>query len=97
MLHVPLSVMGSGYEQYIGIAAGIFTATSMLPQLFKIVKEKCADGVSIKMLLVLLAGLVLWVWYGVVKEDWPIIITNSFSLLVNTAILILRQVYKERG
>ena len=87
--------MDSQY-QYIGIAAGIFTGTSLLPQLFKTIKEKCADGISVKMLLVLMTGLALWVWYGIVKKDWPIIITNSFSLLVNIAILILRQVYSNR-
>jgi MtN3 and saliva related transmembrane protein len=87
MAHIP--------EQYIGIAAGIFTGTSLLPQLIKTIKEKNADGVSVKMLLVLMTGLILWIWYGIRKTDWPIIITNAFSLLVNIAILILMQVYKK--
>jgi MtN3 and saliva related transmembrane protein len=32
---------------------------------------------------VLIAGITLWIWYGVMKEDKPIIYTNVFSLLVN--------------
>ncbi|MCD6062747.1 MAG: hypothetical protein K0R82_658 [Flavipsychrobacter sp.] len=81
---------------YIGIAAGIFTGTSMIPQLVKTVKEKNADGVSAAMLAVLMIGLALWVWYGIEKEDWPIIITNAFSFVINLAIAILRLVYRGR-
>ena len=73
--------------QVIGIVAGICTGISLLPQLIKIVKEKKADDISYFMLFILLAGLAGWVWYGILKNDYPIIITNSFSFLVNTAII----------
>ena len=73
--------------QLIGIIAGICTGISLLPQLVKIIKEKKADDISWFMLFLLLAGLALWVWYGILKEDYPIIITNSFSFLVNVAII----------
>ena len=74
--------------QMIGIIAGICTGISLLPQLVKIVKEKKADDISWFMLFILLAGLAMWVWYGILKADYPIIITNSFSFLVNVAIII---------
>ncbi|MEJ7626114.1 MAG: SemiSWEET transporter [Ferruginibacter sp.] len=79
--------------QFIGIAAGILTATSLIPQLIKIVKEKKADDVSPLMLIILMAGLGLWATYGILKEDWPIIITNAFSFLLNTVVLFLRYKY----
>lgn len=79
--------------QYIGIAAGILTATSLVPQLIKIVKEKKADDVSLWMLIILMAGLGLWTAYGIMREDWPIIITNAFSFLLNTVVLILSKKY----
>ena len=81
--------------QIIGIAAGIFTATSLLPQVIKTLKEKKAEDVSLLMLLVLQAGLILWVIYGFKREDMPIIITNCFSLLVNITMVILRIRYKK--
>ncbi|HEY0355850.1 MAG TPA: SemiSWEET transporter, partial [Flavisolibacter sp.] len=71
------------WTQLIGLAAGILTASSLLPQVVKTLKEKKADDVSLLMLLVLQAGLVLWIVYGFKREDIPIIATNSFSLLVN--------------
>jgi len=87
-----ISVMST--EQIIGIAAGVLTSTSMVPQLVKLVKEKKADGISPVMLIVLIAGLALWATYGIIKKDWPIIITNAFAFLLNLVLLILRQLYK---
>ncbi|MBD0369111.1 MAG: SemiSWEET transporter [Flavisolibacter sp.] len=81
------------WTQILGIAAGFFTAVSMLPQLIKIIKEKEAEDVSIAMLVVLLTGLALWISYGLLREDWPIIITNCFSFLVNLLTVIFRIKY----
>jgi MtN3 and saliva related transmembrane protein len=83
-------------EQVIGIAAGTLTSTSMLPQLVKLVKEKKADAISPVMLIVLISGLSLWAYYGILRNDLPIIVTNVFAWIVNVALLILRQVYRKR-
>lgn len=79
--------------QWFGIAAGVMTAVSMLPQLIKIIKEKKAEDVSLLMLAVLIIGLGLWVVYGFMRQDWPIIATNSFSLLLNCVVLFFRLRY----
>ena len=83
------------WTQIIGLAAGILTACSLLPQVFKTLKEKKAEDVSLIMLFVLQAGLVLWIVYGFKREDLPIIVTNCFSLLVNIVMVILRIRYKK--
>lgn len=80
---------------YVGIAAGILTSTALLPQLIKIIREKKADDISYFMLIILMCGLSCWVWYGVMRDDLPIIITNSFSLAVNLAVLIFTIRYKD--
>lgn len=77
----------------IGIIAGILTSASMVPQLIKIIKEKDAQNVSLIMIIVLTSGVSLWIYYGILREDWPIIVTNCFSVLVNTLILIFRIKY----
>lgn len=83
------------YTQIIGIAAGIFTSSSLLPQLIKIIKEKKVEDLSTVMFVALILGVALWIVYGIIKEDFPIIITNCFSFLLNIAILILRFKYKK--
>jgi MtN3 and saliva related transmembrane protein len=81
------------WTQAIGLAAGILTASSLIPQVIKTLKQKKADEVSIKMLLVLQAGIILWIVYGFKRDDMPIIVTNIFSLLVNITMVILRVKY----
>lgn len=83
--------------QLIGIVAGILTATSMLPQLVKIIKHKKADDVSMFMLIVLLSGLATWIVYGILREDWPIIVTNCFSITINVLMVIFRIKYSHKN
>ena len=78
------------WTKIIGIAAGICTASSLLPQVVKTLKQKKAEDVSIWMLLVLQAGLILWIVYGFKRSDFPIIATNIFSLVVNITMVVLR-------
>lgn len=84
------------FAKLIGIIAGVLTGSSLLPQLIKILKEKKGGDISILMLLCLLCGLACWVWYGILQKDWPIIITNAFSLVTNSAIIIMTIYYKKK-
>jgi len=86
----------SDYSLYIGLGAGICTGISMLPQLTKIIKEKKAKDISFFMLFILLTGVAGWIWYGIVKKDYPIIITNSFSFAVNVLVLFFSLRYRNR-
>ena len=80
----------------IGIIAGIFTSASLLPQLIKIIKEKKVEDLSVVMFVSLMIGLLLWVYYGLLRKDMPIIVTNSFSVLLNICILFFRFKYKRQ-
>lgn len=82
--------------ELIGIAAGVCTAISLLPQLIKIIREKEARNISLFYLVILLAGLALWIWYGILREDLPIVATNVTSIVLNVAIIILGIRYKRR-
>lgn len=77
----------------LGFAAGLLTAIAMLPQVIKTYKNKKAEEVSVLMLVVLISGICLWIWYGIAKQDLPIIITNCISLAINTIMAVLRHKY----
>ena len=79
----------------IGITASACTAFSLLPQLIKLLKEKKAENISLGMLAILFAGLGLWIYYGVLKTDWIIIISNSFSFILNVILVFFAIKYKE--
>ena len=76
-------------DKIIGIAAGICTAVSLLPQLIKIIKEKRSENLSFPFLFILFVGLGLWIWYGLLREDLPIILTNAVSAVFNASIIVL--------
>jgi MtN3 and saliva related transmembrane protein len=84
------------FETLVGVGASVFTATSLIPQLIKLLKEKNSKDISVIMLAVLFTGLAMWVWYGFLKEDLIIIISNLFALVINLIIGILTLHYKPK-
>ena len=75
-------------ENILGLVAGGITSVAMLPQLIKVLKEEDVKDLSLLMIVVLITGLSLWVWYGFMKDELPIILSNAFAVLVNIALLI---------
>jgi len=78
----------------VGIGASVLTATSLIPQFVKLLRERSSDQVSILMLTILLAGLALWIFYGILKKDWIIVASNSFASLINMTTFVLTLYYK---
>ncbi len=71
--------MGASFVQLLGFAAGILTSLSLLPQVLKTYKTKSAKDFSWGYLAMLLSGLVLWLIYGALNNDLPLIAANSLS------------------
>jgi len=84
-------------ENIVGTIAGILTSISMIPQLIKVLKEKEVENISWGMIVVLLIGVSLWVIYGIMKNEWPIILSNGFSVLVNCTLLIYYFKYRTQS
>lgn len=82
--------------QIVGLFAGVCTASSLLPQLLKTIKEKKADEISKTMLFILMTGVATWIVYGILRDDLPIIVTNGFSLLLNIIMMFLRFKYSRK-
>ena len=75
--------------EIVGLVAGICTSLSLLPQLVKLLKNKKAEDISLFYLVILFIGLGMWIWYGFLREDVPIMATNGFSLVINGVIIVL--------
>ena len=80
----------------LGVVAGSCSTAAVVPQLLKAWKTKEVDDVSPGMFFVLITGLALWVVYGVIKNDFPIIATNGVAFLLNSLMLLLLFRYKDR-
>ena len=82
-------------ENILGLVAGGITSVAMLPQLIKVLKEKDVEDLSLLMICTLIVGLSLWVWYGILKEELPIIVSNAFAVLVNICLFISYFIYRK--
>ena len=83
------------FIEIIGLIAGGCTSAALLPQLIKTIKTKKAADVSVFMFIVMLTGNVLWVYYGFVKSELPIIITNFISIAFDISVIFFKYKYKE--
>ena len=81
---------------FIGLLATVFTVASTLPQIKKALNTKDTEDVSIRFLLVLIAGLSLWVFYGIGRADIVIVIGNSLGVSLNVFMLILKVKYSRQ-
>lgn len=86
--------MFDNHTEIVGLSAGICTSVSLLPQLVKLIRHKKAEDISIFYLVILFVGLALWIWYGFLRDDIPILVTNGFSLVINGIVLFLGIKYK---
>lgn len=73
----------------LGLLAGICTTAAVIPQLLKAWKTKKVNDVSPGMFFVLITGLALWVIYGIIQNDLPIMITNGVAFALNSLMLYL--------
>ena len=78
----------------LGLMAGTLTTLSFLPQLVKAWKSRSTHDISIGMFSLLAVGIMLWIVYGVVTGDVPVIAANSITLLFVGLILALKLRYR---
>jgi len=84
-----------GLTTFIGIFAAFCTTASCFPQLKKMLGDKSAGDLSLKMFSVLAVGIALWVVYGYLQSDWVIVLANavSFCCLMGIFYFKLREVF----
>ncbi len=72
---------------WIGAAAAVLTTAAFAPQAIKAWRTRSTDDISLAMFLILMAGIALWLAYGVLIRDTPLIVANSVTLVLAGAIL----------
>ena len=73
--------------EIIGLSAAFLTTSAFIPQVYKIYKEKNADGISLTMYIILFIGVLLWLLYGILIGSGSIIVAASESLCFSKASL----------
>ncbi len=78
----------------IGLIAAACTTLSFLPQAIKVIKTKNTSDLSLTMYLILTTGLLLWLIYGYLINDIPLMIANAITLVFAAIILFMKIRYK---
>jgi MtN3 and saliva related transmembrane protein len=73
-----------------GVVAGLCSMASFVPQIVKIVRERDASGVSLRMYAVTIVGFVSWTAYGLLSKSWPVTAANTICLVLVSIIFTLR-------
>lgn len=77
----------------VGLLAAALTTISFLPQVIQAFRTKHTKDISFATFLFLSIGIVLWLIYGILIGELPIILANSVTLILSLSILIMKIKY----
>ena len=67
----------------IGLVAGTLTSIAAIPQVFKTLRTRHVRDISVWQPLLLAFGVALWMVYGILINDFPLIVANITPLICN--------------
>lgn len=67
----------------IGLIAGTLTSVAAIPQVIKTLRTRHVRDISIWQPLLLAIGVALWMVYGILINDFPLIVANITPLVCN--------------
>ena len=74
----------------LGFCAGALTTASFLPQVLKSWSTRDLSGISLRMYGLFTAGVALWLLYGLLVGNRPIVLWNAVTLLLAGTVLALK-------
>jgi MtN3 and saliva related transmembrane protein len=83
------------FIQLLGLAAGMLTTIAFLPQVIKTWKTRSAKDLSLGMFSLFCVGVAMWLAYGVLKQDIPVIAANLLTLMLASTLLFFKLRFKE--
>ncbi len=81
--------MNSALIDLVGALAAILTTTAFFPQAIKTIRTRDTRGLSLTMYTLLLAGVTLWLVYGLSIGNWPLILANAIVLVPQTMVMAI--------
>lgn len=76
--------------EIVGYVAGFLTTVAFVPQVTKVWKSRSAKDLSLKAFFAFTVGVGLWLVYGILLKELPMVVWNSVTLLLAGAILAMK-------
>ena len=80
-------------EILVSSVAAILTTAAFVPQAWHIIRLKETRAISLYMYASLAAGVALWLVFGIMIANWPIIIANAITLVLALVIIAMKLRY----
>ncbi|WP_395668540.1 SemiSWEET transporter [Rhodoferax sp.] len=78
----------------IGAIAATLTTLSFMPQVLHTLRTKDVSGISLGMYSVFTLGVSLWLVYGIMLGELPIIVANAITVALASTILWMKLRYR---
>ena len=75
---------------WLGYIAATLTTVAFVPQVVRTLRTRDTRALSLVMYGVFTVGIAFWLGYGLVLGSWPIILSNSLTLVLAGIILVLK-------
>ena len=77
-------------EQILGYAAAALSTASFAPQAWKIIRSGQTHDISLGMYVLTVTGFAAWLAFGILRREWPLVLSNSICLLLSGFILVMK-------
>lgn len=74
----------------IGSIAAICTTVAFVPQVIQSWRTRDLSGISLPMYSIFTTGVLLWLVYGILEQDWPVMIANAVTAILAGVVLWLK-------
>lgn len=77
----------------LGYLAGTLTTAALVPQVWRTFRTKDVSGISLRMYTIFTIGIAVWLAYGFLLREMPMLVANSVSLVLACAVLAMKLKY----
>ena len=79
----------------IGYVAAIFLSILFIPQVVKTYRTKNVQGISLIFLILEVITCILFITYGILIKDIPVIVANCTALLCNILLIVAKLTFNK--
>ena len=83
-------------QDTLGYVAAVLTTGSFVPQAWLTLRTRDVSGISLGMYLAFTVGVALWLVYGILSRQWPIVVANGVTLALASVILGVKLIEDRR-
>ena len=81
----------------LGLIAGTLTGIAAIPQVVRTLRTRHTRDISVWQPLLLSIGVALWIVYGMLIHNLPLILTNIIPLVCNALLTGLKLYYRDNA